>query len=215
MLLFFDSSGGLQRLIDGMYHFGSVSGLTISVAKTEVVVFHESGVQGGWSLQGNFLPRSQSFRYLGLVFHEYGEPGPMLRQLPSAGQGATAKLQAIFGKLGCSTTLPMLLRLPSTLVAPAISYCCEVWGSQCQGEFVFDGKKLQGVQLAFLRNVCGRLPVSIPAAAIFAELAKDPCSFKWWVQLVGFALRVSDLPQSLLHREILADNMQDALAKPS
>ena len=71
------------------------------------------------------------------------------------------------------------------------------------------------MQLAFLRKVCGRLPVGIPAAAIFAELAEVPCSLKWRVQLVGFALRISDLPQGALHREILADNVRDALAKPS
>ena len=35
------------------------------------------------------------------------------------------------------------------------------------------------------------------------------------MQLVGFALRVSDLPQGSLHRELLTDNVQDALAKPS
>ena len=35
------------------------------------------------------------------------------------------------------------------------------------------------------------------------------------VQLVGFALRVSDLPQGLLHPDILTNNVQDALAKPS
>ena len=41
------------------------------------------------------------------------------------------------------------------------------------------------------------------------------CSFKWWVQSVGFALQVSDLPWSSLHRETLADNVQYALAEPS
>ena len=71
------------------------------------------------------------------------------------------------------------------------------------------------MQLAFLRNVCGRLPVSIPAAAIFAELAEDPHSLKWWLQLVGFALRVSGLPPDSLHRTILKDKVHDALAKPS
>ena len=85
----------------------------------------------------------------------------------------------------------------------------------CHGNLVSAAIKLQGVQLAFLRNVCGRLPVGIPAAAISAELAEDPCSLKWWLQLVGFALRVSDLPPGSLHREILKDNVQDALAKPS
>ena len=138
----------------------------------------------------------------------------MLRQLYSAGQAARAKLLANFSKLGCSTSLPVLLGLFSTLVAPAISYGCEFWGSQCHGNLVSDAKKLHGVQLAFLRNVCGRLPIGIPAAAIFAELAEDPCSLKW-VQLVGFALRIFDLPPGSLHREILTDNVQDALAKPS
>ena len=85
---------------------------------------------------------------------------------------------------------------------------------RCHGNLVSDAKRLQGVQLAFPRNVCGRLPVGIPAAAIFAELAEDPCSLKWWLQLVGFALRVSDLPPGSLHRETLKDNVQDALAKP-
>ena len=73
----------------------------------------------------------------------------MLRQLHSAGHGARAKLQASFGKLVCSTSLPVLLRLFSALVAPAISYGCEVWGSQCHGKLVSDAKKLQGVQLPF------------------------------------------------------------------
>ena len=77
-----------------------------------------------------------------------------------------------------------------------------VWGSQCHGNLVSDAKKLQGVQLAFLRSVCGRLPVGTPAAAIFAELAEDPCSLKWRMQLVGFALWVSDLPQGSLHRDL-------------
>ena len=71
------------------------------------------------------------------------------------------------------------------------------------------------MQLAFLCSVCGRLPVGIPAAEIFAQLAEDPWSFKGWVQLAGFALRVSDLPRGSLHLEILADNVHDPLAKPS
>ena len=68
---------------------------------------------------------------------------------------------------------------------------------------------------AFLRIVCGRLPIGIlgiPAAAISAE---DPCSLKWWGLLVRFALQITDLPQGSMHHEILADNVQNALVKPS
>ena len=61
-------------------------------------------------------------------------------------------------------------------------------------------------------SVVACLPVFLQLPCLLAE---DPSSLKWWVQLVGFALRLSDLPQGSLHREILTDNVQDALAKPS
>ena len=51
--------------------------------------------------------------------NESAELGPMLRQLHSADQGARAKLQASLNRLGCSTLLPVLLRLFSALVALA------------------------------------------------------------------------------------------------
>ena len=149
VVLLSDSSRGLQHLIDSMQGFCTSIGLVISVAKTEVVVFHGADIQATWSLQGLALPRSSSFRYMGLTFHESGKSGPVLRQLYSARQGARAKLQADFGRLGCMSSVPMLLRLFATLVAPAISYGCEVWGSQLQGRLTWDAKKLQGVQFAF------------------------------------------------------------------
>ena len=89
------------------------------------------------------------------------------------------------------------------MVAPAISYGCEFWGSQCHDNLDSDAKKLQGVQLASLRNVSGHWPVGIPAAANFAELAEDPYCLNWWRQLVGFALRTSDLPQGSMQSKIL------------
>ena len=72
--------------------------------------------------------------------------------------------QASLSKLGCSTSLPGIFLRLSSRKAPAISYGCEVWGSQCHGNLVSNAKKLQGLQLAFLRIVCGRMPVGIPAA---------------------------------------------------
>ena len=182
-------------------------GLTISIAKTEVVVFHGAGIEGSWSLHGFALPRSSAFGYLGLVFHESGGLGPMLRQLYSAGQGARARFQANYGRLGCTMSVPMLLRLFSVVVAPAISYGCEVWGSQLQGRMGADVKKL--------RSICGRLPVGIAMRAILNEVAQEPCNLSWWVQLVLFAVRMPGMPSGSLHHEILRDNVLDAFARPS
>ena len=107
----------------------------------------------------------------------------------------------------------MLLRL--ALVAPAVSYGCEVWGSQLQCRLDAGARKSQGVQSAFLRNFCGRLPVAIPMPAILNGMAQDACTLSWWSKLVRFAVRMSGMPSGSLHRDILWDNVLDAFAKPS
>ena len=73
-------------------------------------------------------------------FHESGELGAMLHKMCCASQGARAKLQAYFGRLGCTTSVPVLMQLFSTLVALAISYVCEVWGPQLLGRLNVDAK---------------------------------------------------------------------------
>ena len=143
------SLGGLQRLIDGMHHFCSLSGLVISIAKMEVVIFHGSDSQGSWSLQGNVFAMAAVIKYLGLVFHESGELAPMLRQLHSACQGARAKFQANLCWKGCSTSLPMLLRVFSTLFVPAICYGCEVWGYNFMAILVLMPKSCKERKLPF------------------------------------------------------------------
>ena len=153
--------------------------------------------------------------YLGLVFYGLGGLGPVSRQLHSAGQGTRAKHQANYGRLGYTTSVPILLRLSSALGAPAISYGCEVWGSQLQGRLDADARMLQGAHFASLCNACGRLPVGIPIAPVLCEVAQDPCTLSWWVQLVPFAVRMSGMPSGSLHCDILRLNVLDAFAKPS
>ena len=105
------------------------------------------------------------------------------------------------------------LRLLSLLVAPAILYSCELGGSQLQSRLDADARNLQGVQSAFLRNLCGRFPVGIPMPAIFKEVAQDLCTLSWWVSLC--VLELSVMPSWSLHREILGYNVLNAFAKPS
>ena len=122
VVLMAESVVALQQLIDGMHDFYNCAGLTISVAKTEVVVFHGMGVSGVWSVGGHLLPRSESFKYLGLVFHESGQVDVMFQRLYRNALGSVARLVSSFKQLGCSSSLPMKRRLFATLVAPAASY---------------------------------------------------------------------------------------------
>ena len=210
VVLLSESGPGLQQLIDGMHAFCCSAGLTISIAKSEVVVFHGTSTGRVWSVCGRPLPQSQSFKYLGLVFHESGQADSMFHQLHRAGQGAQARLRASFAGLGCASSFPMKRRLFNTLVTPAASYGCEVWGTHSVGPVHAGMAKLLRVQAAFLRSLCG-LPKTAPVHAVFSELAESPWDMRWWGQVVKFALRLKAMPEGALHVDVLQDNVQDAL----
>ena len=53
-----------------MQSFCAANRLTISIAKTEVVIFGEGYLLRTWKVAGQNLKRSQSFTYLGMLFHE-------------------------------------------------------------------------------------------------------------------------------------------------
>ena len=57
----------------------------------------------------------------------------------------------------------------------AVCYGSEVWDHSIMPAWLL---MLQGVQVAFLPNVCGRLLVAVPAAVILAKLAEDACSLR-------------------------------------
>ena len=69
-------------------------GLTISLTKTEVVVLNGSS-SDTWHVGQHVLPRSASFKYLGIVFHESGGMTEALARLLQNGKGAAARLSAI------------------------------------------------------------------------------------------------------------------------
>ena len=103
------ASGGLQRLLNSMHEFCGRHGLTISASKTEVVVFNGSSADT-WYLGEHAPPRSTSFKYLGLIFHESGSLSPALARLAQNGNGATALLHHKFKKLMCDRSFPMMRR---------------------------------------------------------------------------------------------------------
>ena len=107
-------------------------GLTISVSKTEVVVFDGSSADT-WYLGEHALPRSKSFKYLGLIFDESGSLSPALARLAQNGKGALALLHQKFKKLMCDRSFPMMRRLFDTIVLPTVSYGCEVWVQTAPG----------------------------------------------------------------------------------
>ena len=53
-----------------MQSFCAANGLTISIPKTQIVVFGGGHHDCIWKVAGQHLKRSKSFTYLGMLFHE-------------------------------------------------------------------------------------------------------------------------------------------------
>ena len=69
------------------------------------------------------------------------------------------------------------------------------------------------VEVCFLRQLC-RLKKSVTPAIIFRELAEKPWVHRWWCQVLGFMHRLSNMPQSSIHVDILRDNISAAQQHP-
>ena len=87
------TAAGLQDLLDSMHAFCLSFGLTISPSKTEVVVFNGSS-SDTWHVGQHILPRSASFKYLGIGFHKSGSMTEALVRLLQNGKWAAARLSA-------------------------------------------------------------------------------------------------------------------------
>ncbi len=200
------TSHGLQHLIDGMHQFCLSMGLTISSNKTEVVVFHPQPLdsQLTWHVDGELLPVSPSFKYLGLIFHQSGDMVPAFQRLLQNGNGAKASLIAKFKRLHCNRSFPMMRRLFDAVVKPTVStvsYGCEVWASLCSGNLQPGLKGMAGLQIAIFRQLL-KLRKSISPHVIFAELAEALWQRTWWSQVLRFMHRLDSMDEGSLHPSI-------------
>ena len=202
------TAAGLQDLLDSMHAFCLSLGLTISPSKTEVVVFNGSS-SDTWHVGQHVLPRSASFKYLGIVFHESGGMTEALARLLQTGKGAAARLSAKHKALMCDKSFPMMRRLFDAVVRPTVSYGCEVWAPACSLALVPQLKDMQDIQLSFFRNLC-QLRKSVTPHIIFREFAERPWLDSWWSMVLGFMRRLSLLPEGSLHLNILRDKIADA-----
>ena len=206
---------GLQTPLDSMHSFCQALGFTISPSKTEVVVCN-SIAPGTWHVGQHVLPQSDSFKYLGLVFHESGSMLPAFAKLAQNGKGAAACLNAKhklvlvrLKLLMCSKSFSMIRRLFDAVVKPTVSNGCEVWAPACSLAMDPELKDMLGVQMAFFLQLC-QFRKSVTPYIIFWEFSARPWLATWWPFLLDFVRRLSLLPDDSLHLDILRDNVAGA-----
>ena len=209
LLLLSPSAQGLQQLLDTMQSFCVTNGLTISVLKTEVVVFGGGHQQCQWHVGGHRLKRSESFIYLGMLFHEDRHIKHAVQHRLARGYAAQGSIFSRYAGLGCANSVQLLVRLQQAILQPCASYACEVWApaSACIGPF----RNLQQLQRAFLCRAC-RVKKSVPVDIIFQELQQMRWHDFWWRRVSSFWSALVEADTGSLHSIIFHDAIQLALA---
>ena len=203
------SAQGLQQLLDTMQSFCVTNGLTISVLKTEVVVFGGGHQQCQWHVGGHRLKRSESFIYLGMLFHEDRRIKHAVQHRLARGYAAQGSIFSRYAGLGCANSVQLLVRLQQAILQPCASYACEVWApaSACIGPF----RNLQQLQRAFLCRAC-RVKKNVPVDIIFQELQQMRWHDFWWRRVSSFWSALVEADTGSLHSMIFHDAIQLALA---
>lgn len=207
----------VQQLLDALQAFCSEYDKQVNVGKTEVVVFDRKRYSGAavWQYQGQQVPVSQQFRYLGVQFHSTQGVSVCTDALAAAGSRAMWAMLARCKEHGIRS-LSMQVQLFNSLVSPILCYCSEVWGpallSQA-GSGAALVSKLQNnvisrVQFTFLRTLAGRVRKSTARLLLSREFGAQPLVSLWLRAAVGMWNRVVDLDASSLLACAMRDNLR-------
>jgi hypothetical protein len=206
---------GLQRLIDAAAGFCAETGMVISVEKTKIVVFSK-GLPGPyhWVCGDTPLHWVQQFEYLGTVFDGVAGLNLTFGKLHRNMWGAWVRLKQQYGKLRCSMSVSLLLRLYDACVPAAGSYGCEVWGLRPlpAGDSRKGRAALPLSHLSILKDIAG-VPTSVHSAILLKELGQQPLDFLWWRRTVKFWNNLVALPANSLHRQVALDDCWDAITR--
>ena len=183
------SAQGLQQLLDSMQSFYAANGLTISIPKTEIVVFGGGYHECVWKVAGQHLKGSKSggsFTYLGMLFHEDSK---IRHAVQARFSKACASVGSIFSRcsqLQYANSVQLLVRLQQAILQPCASCGCKVWAPADAA--IVPLRDLQSLQHTFLRRAC-RVKSSIPIEVVFRELSVSPWHDFWWRQVLSFLER--------------------------
>ena len=130
-----NSAEELQQLLTSVDSWCCTHGMTISIVKSEVMVFNcKSPAQlVNVSVQGKRLPVSKVFKYLGVWFHFQKGAAHNVQKAATRGKFAIACMHRKLYELDVGSNVNLSLKLYNSLVLPAMMYGCEVWGTCALG----------------------------------------------------------------------------------
>ena len=172
LVLMSESPTGLQKLMRGLENFCSQWHMVVNVTKTKVVVFNErfaSSSAHPFVFNGNEVPNSKHYNYLGVTFSNSGNRfgdyyelkyGKVLRAIYAS---RTLACNAI----GPNIPITVLCKIFDTRIQPIIDYGSEVCYNRKSNN------RLESLHLTYLKRALG-VKLQTSNLAIYGETGRYP-----------------------------------------
>ena len=208
IIIFSDSSEGLQAGFDFLHDYCSRWKLKVNVDKTKVMIFRKGGTIAKslkFYYEGNEIDIVSSFSYLGIVFTPGGSFSQAQVTLAGQAQKAVFKLKSYLYKLA-DLTPKHVLELFDKLVSPILNYSSEVWGF-CQG------KQIECVHLQFCKNLLG-VKQSTQNSFIYGELGRQNYQSKRHFNIIKYWLKILNSSDNKYINVVYKTMLNDMLIYP-
>ena len=201
---------GLQRLLDALAAFCAAVGLDVSFGKTKVLQLlpqlnrQPPPLQHSFKLGACCLENVDSYKYLGVYFHNSGNPADYM---PAARRNLDqhySHMRRQYCGLTRSNNLQLQLRFFEAIVTSSAMFGGELWG--VHPRTAAERKKMASQYTKHLKNML-RLPVSTHNESLFLELGWLSLPDRWLQCAVRFWNQLLALPADDLYRDMLYDSV--------
>jgi hypothetical protein len=202
----------LQAMLDVLDTFCEEKNMSLSLAKTKIVIFNSSFLSSRdrnfqFKYRGTVLQRVKESKYLGMLMRQGRTVTGMMQHAAKRGQSAIAVVYQKFHQLGIASNIDLKLRLFNAVALPNLSFGCEVWGpwllSSDWTNKAFQSK-IEQVRLSFMRVLLS-LKSSTPAWNVYRELGMYPLQVFVTRQLIRFINKLWQMPESTWARKVMWD----------
>ena len=192
LVLMSESPTGLQKLIRGLENFCSQWHMVVNVTKTKVIVFNErfaSSSAHPFVFNGNEVPNSKHYNYLGVTFSNNGNRFGDYCELKygKALRAIYASRNLACDAIGPNIPITVLCKIFDTQIQPIIDYGSEVCYNRKSNY------RLESLHLTYLKRALG-VKLQTSKLAIYGETGRYPLKVRQETLVIGYWLKLMTLP---------------------
>ena len=192
LVIFADTVGRLQKMIDVISKFCDRWGLSVNLDKTSVMVFRNGGPlrhNEKWFLRGKLLKVVSFYKYLGAMFTPKLVWTFCQKTLASQARKGLYLLKKY--NYACNG-LPLTVQwdLFDKMIAPILLYGSEVWGFS-------EAENIERIHTEYCRHI-GLLgvPSHTPNVAVLAETGRMPLYLLYYKRCIKYWLKLLRMPNT-------------------